>query len=404
MEKPSTLHLFTLSYPYGNGEPFIENELMFLATKFEYINVYPLSGSGTKRLTPSNVTVVNLNHDQTGNSTFKTMVSNFGLLFCVYALELLKSKKSIVFIKHWREFNSRFCKSIKLSLVIEKMITNGSDIFYSFWMNDAAEALSALKFRNKIKHFVFRTNGFDLYENQTKYNYIAFRPFIFKQADKMFAVSKKGAEHMRALGVGASKIQHSYFGTNDYGLSVFNPSQKLTLFTCSDLRRIKRADRMVDILKHITVPVKWIHHGNKGDSEKKFFEKIKELPLNVEFDLHERKNDYSEVLEFFRKNHFNLFLLLSESEGIPVSIIEAMSFGIPVLATDVGGVSEVINTENGILIEKDFKDKEVADRILEFASSHRNSAAFRQKVRGDWEQRFKAEKNYEKFYQEIVSI
>lgn len=45
------------------------------------------------------------------------------------------------------------------------------------------------------------------------------------------------------------------------------------------------------------------------------------------------------VYDFYRNNDVDVFVNLSESEGIPVSIIETISFGVPVVATDVGGNS-----------------------------------------------------------------
>lgn len=48
---------------------------------------------------------------------------------------------------------------------------------------------------------------------------------------------------------------------------------------------------------------------------------------------------------------FDIFLLISHWEGLPLSIIEAMRTGLPVIATDVGGVRELIKDgENGFLI------------------------------------------------------
>lgn len=398
------LHLFTMSYPYGNGEPFLENELNHLATKFKKIFIYPTTVSQTKRDLPKNVELRDLETAKLHFSTLNIMLSNLGLIANVHLKEISRANKNNTYLKHFREYNSRFCKSIALADKIEsKTKESQSDIFYSFWMNESAEALSVLKKRKKIKKFVFRTNGFDLYDVQAKYNYIAFRPFIFEQADKMFAVAKKGSEYMKSFNICPEKITYSYFGTEDYGMSVFKPEEKFTVFTCSDLRKIKRVDSMVDILKNIDFPIRWVHHGHTGDNEKVFYEKVKQLPSNVEFILHERKENYNDVLKFFRDNHFNLFILLSSIEGLPVSLIEAISFGIPVLATDVGGVSEVISSSNGILIEKEFDAEDVAGKIFEFSKSEKNTMEFRKKVRMDWERRFSAKTNYENFYQKLIA-
>ena len=48
----------------------------------------------------------------------------------------------------------------------------------------------------------------------------------------------------------------------------------------------------------------------------------------------------------------DLFMLPSNYEGLPMVIIEAMSFGKPVVASNVGGVSEIVrNDENGYTLE-----------------------------------------------------
>ena len=57
----------------------------------------------------------------------------------------------------------------------------------------------------------------------------------------------------------------------------------------------------------------------------------------------------------------DLFVLPSNYEGLPMVIIEAMSFGKPVVASDVGGVSEIVrNGVNGFVLPNDvdtFKEK-----------------------------------------------
>ncbi len=47
----------------------------------------------------------------------------------------------------------------------------------------------------------------------------------------------------------------------------------------------------------------------------------------------------------------DLFALLSEYEGLPVTIQEALILGTPIIATDVGGISELINDDFGVLVD-----------------------------------------------------
>lgn len=51
-----------------------------------------------------------------------------------------------------------------------------------------------------------------------------------------------------------------------------------------------------------------------------------------------------------------IFILPSYNEGLPMAIIEAMSMGMPVVSTNVGGIPELVSAENGILIEAGDRD------------------------------------------------
>lgn len=63
----------------------------------------------------------------------------------------------------------------------------------------------------------------------------------------------------------------------------------------------------------------------------------------------------TDVAELLPK--FDVFLLLSNWEGFPISIIEAMRAGLPVIASDVGGVKEAVqNGVNGYLVDVNNKN------------------------------------------------
>ncbi len=55
------------------------------------------------------------------------------------------------------------------------------------------------------------------------------------------------------------------------------------------------------------------------------------------------------VSEYYRKA--DVFLLNSKWEGLPVSILEAMSYGLPVIASNIKGNNELVTSENGYLVD-----------------------------------------------------
>jgi glycosyltransferase involved in cell wall biosynthesis len=113
----------------------------------------------------------------------------------------------------------------------------------------------------------------------------------------------------------------------------------------------------------------------------------------------------SELRDLLTKEYFDLFINLSETEGIPVTIMEAQSAGIPVLATNVGGTSEIVNTQNGFLVEKDFTSESTLTIISNFLSSdetekqQKRNASFE-----NWRQNYNATSNYSQFVEILTNL
>jgi glycosyltransferase involved in cell wall biosynthesis len=101
-----------------------------------------------------------------------------------------------------------------------------------------------------------------------------------------------------------------------------------------------------------------------GDGPKK-----KELSLFVKKNNLENVNllgnlPRSSVFDIMTES--NIFVLISKYEGLPMTILEAMSVGLPIIASDVGGVKEVVNKNNGFLLKNNSVQelKIVLDKLI----------------------------------------
>lgn len=81
--------------------------------------------------------------------------------------------------------------------------------------------------------------------------------------------------------------------------------------------------------------------------------------LKKEFDSYENIHFYGEIKGFDKFNEYDVFVLTSESEGLPMAAIEATSASLPVILSNVGGCGEVVD-QNGILIENTTEELESA--------------------------------------------
>jgi len=104
---------------------------------------------------------------------------------------------------------------------------------------------------------------------------------------------------------------------------------------------------------------------------------------------------------------FDVFVSASVSEGTPVSILEAMAMEKPVVATDVGGVSEqIVNDETGILVPPR-NTKALADAIIHLLSNPTKANSLGRKARERVGQMFTLQMcviQYKKLYENLTKF
>lgn len=105
----------------------------------------------------------------------------------------------------------------------------------------------------------------------------------------------------------------------------------------------------------------------------------------------------SSILDYYNRHDIECFIQVSENEGLPVAIMEAESAGIPIIATEVGGIKEMID-DNGVLLPSDSTPETVSNAILScIQCSDANKAKMSRNSRRIWEEKFDAHRNSVEF-------
>lgn len=261
----------------------------------------------------------------------------------------------------------------------------------------------ALMLKQHLPNYLALARGhrFDLYEERRKGAYIPLREYLLDHLDSTVMIAENGVDYLSKKYPGhMANVVLSRLGTTDYGLGpVPNHEGPIRIVSCSTITCVKRVGLIVEALSLIRdVDVVWEHFGDGNEREQVEAKAEKMLPSNIEYKFHGNIDNKS-LMKVYSDVPFHVFLNVSASEGIPVSIMEAMSFGIPTIATDVGGTAEiVIDGQNGFLLPSDFEHNQLVKCIMDIYRDTSNSKyGLRHGARKLWESRYKAEINYPHF-------
>lgn len=147
---------------------------------------------------------------------------------------------------------------------------------------------------------------------------------------------------------------------------------------------------------------KFLLIGEEGDGKIKsaIIDRVNALGIADRVKLLGFRKDVSQVLR-----HVDIFLLSSISEGLPVSVVEAMRAGLPVIATTVGGLPEVVkDSESGFLV-KPGDPESLAEKISVLCKDDSQRRHMGQKGSGIASQYFSLDimiKKYQNLYEELI--
>lgn len=402
-----TLLLFTTGFPYGKGEQFIETEIHFLAEVFKEIHIVPEICVGEARPLPTNAKVISLKFEPL-QAARPFIMKHWTELLGVYLYEIGSSRERMRYLRH-PKYNlnlliSRYHQAIQLEAFMASYdLTN--TVVYSYWFKDWATRLSLVRSRKKLRfEFFTRILGYDFDVKQNKEGYFPFRSFEMSQVNRIYPITNYGKRYIqREYPNYKGGLKVSHLSVYDHGWNEHHEKGYFQICSCAYLVPLKRMDLMPDILKHLDFELVWTHFGD-GPEEEKILKKVENLPPNIKFDYRGFTAN-KDIIQFYQENPVDIFVHLSEMEGgAPVAIQEACSFGIPAIGADADGTPEIVNSQTGWLVPKDFDPKEVARIISRYQQDKEDKTAFRKGVKAYWNGEFNAEIVYRDFAREIAEV
>lgn len=404
--------MLTSSFPYEGGEQFIEAEIKYWeGTAFDNVYILPNSAKGEKRAYPPNIGILNNNKDNR-----KVVYAILTLVNPILAKEIsyiLRKTKVKCWFNNLREawrttaILTREVRRLKSTL---SPIINTDIIVYSYWNDISYYAAMVLKKEKVVKKVVSRAHRYDLYEERRENQYMPLKRQFANGHDGIYLLSVKAINYfskkynadnnilkLGRLGVSIPENIRIYNENKDTTFKV------LSLSYCAPVKQIELIIRALDSYAKLypSLLIRWTHIG-AGDLFDSLVEKayvVTKENTNLEIDFVGHKSN-KEVLDIIKTQAFAVFVNASQSEGIPVSIMEAMSYGIPAIAPDVGGISDLVNNSCGYLMPALCSEIDIV-KGFDYIRLNKENINFNLNSYSQVKEEFNADFNYPEFIKEL---
>lgn len=405
------LYLVTKTFPIGNGErAFLQYEAELLKKTFDLtIVVTELDDDGSENKKDDGHVITILK-----NATFfRKIISAIAFVCKEEAWE-----EFFRIIREGKMVRKRLGRALMFGTAAEtfwirlknacNICKDTNAVFYFYWWDYKCLGVTIHKKKYPHMRVVTRTHGYDLYDERELYGKQFFKKQMERNLEKIFFISEYGKTYYEKKG-GCNNEQKyvlSRLGVVEQVLDVDRTEEGFLLVSCSNVIPLKRLELIVEGLSLVSdISIRWVHFG---DGEK--MEEIKEMAEallgakdNVSYTFAGRV-DNPIVMDYYRDNPVSCFITTTSTEGNPVSVQEALSFGIPVIATAISDIPLMIDG-NGVLLSEDPEPREIADAIHTIASvSETERLEMKKKSYEIWSRDYNAEKNYTRFVELLSKV
>ena len=221
--------------------------------------------------------------------------------------------------------------------------------------------LACRSFRKKGMKVVYTAHGFHFFKGAPKKNWLLFYPIekvcslftdvlvTINKEDYMLAAKKMRAKKIVYIpGVGIDVIQYSHVNTdrNEKRQAIGVPKDVKVLLSVGELNKNKNHEVIIRAMGELNQ--KEVHYVivGKGELYEYLFDLSRKMNVHGRVHLLGYRNDVSELYRMA-----DIFVHPSYREGLPVSVMEAMASGLPIIGSKIRGNVDLIEQCNGLCCE-----------------------------------------------------
>lgn len=404
--------LITSYFPYSHVETFLETEIKYWEKQddIDFIIMPKRESNNLRNISDS----IKIDHSLIDNPIEN--INKLKMLFnilksSVFYKEIFNNK--IINLKKMRHTIIACRDYLYYRIILKDYLIKNRDkdiIFYSYWHTEICYALQSLKEEFPNIKVVSRIHGFDLYKERREYNYMPIKDQFLKKIDRIYTISDNAKKYfLKSYKSNTNSIYTSRLGVDNLNITTLPTDiNTLHIISCSNIIELKRIDKIIDSIYLLSkekrsLTIMWTHIGDgvkRKEIEKYAYEKLNNLSNVIYSFLGQLKNQ--DVIEFYKNTKIDLFLNVSESEGVPVSIMEAMSCHIPIIAPNIGGIGEMIDSKSGYLLSNRANIAEII-YALENIMFYKNETT-RTNTYKIFIEKYDAKNNYQFFINELLSF
>ena len=290
----------------------------------------------------------------------------------------------------------------------EKIDTDAT-LFYTFWFDFPTSALALLARRMPLR-YISRAHRHDIYTRRAP----RLRSMTIASSQGIYPVSQAGVDELSTRFPDKSgKLKVSRLGSVLPSAQIITKRHSvadhaITLLSVSRVTAIKRVSLNLEMAKALAIArpgttVTWIHAGDGPlMADLRTAAQDPSLPTNLRIELPgELPNEA--IHRLYSERTIDWFMLLSTSEGLPIVLCEAMSHGVPVIATDAGGTAEIVTDDTGLLLPVDVTPEEFVRGMLPYLESPARAESLSHGAAELWRNALNAETLREDFVARILA-